>query len=392
VRIVADRNIPYVAEAFAAFGEVVVLPAAAIQRGSVRDADVLLIRSTVRADAALLDGSRVRFVGTATIGFDHVDVAYLAARGIAWSAAPGSNADSVRQWWAQALLTECARRGVDPSSLTIGIVGVGAVGSRIERFCRALGPAPLLCDPPRARRESTASFVDLDHLLSSCDVVTLHVPLDRTSADATFHLIDAGRLALLRRGAWLINTSRGEVVDTPALERALTSARLAALLDVYEHEPTPAPSLVAACALATPHIAGHSLDGKAAATPHLRAALAGLMSEYSLTNPRGSLGAAGLVSEYSLTLPEPEVRRVAVETGGKSDTEVVLEVMRRLWRIEDDDAAMREMVRERDAAGAFRGYRERYAVRREPKVLSVELVPRRASAERWLCALDVTLV
>src|SRR5438094_2654308 len=216
LRIVADRNIAFAAEAFAPLGDVVTLPSAELTREAVRDADLLLVRSTVKVGAPLLDGSRVRFVATATIGIDHLDIAWLDGRGIAWASAPGSNADSVLEWWAAALLTVAERRGVELGGLRVGVVGAGAVGGRVERFCRALGIAPLICDPPRAAREGGAGFVSLDELLRAADVVTLHVPL----APDTRRLLDERRLAALKPGAWLVNASRGGVVDGAALARA----------------------------------------------------------------------------------------------------------------------------------------------------------------------------
>ena len=371
MRILADRNIPYVKEAFAPLGDVEVVSADGIVPGAVKDAELLLVRSTVRVDRALLEGSRVRFVGTATIGFDHLDLDALSALRVAWAAAPGSNAASVAQWWASALLTSCERRGVDPARLTIGIVGVGAVGSLIERFARALtGRAPLLCDPPRARREGGA-FVGLDPILAGCDVVTLHVPLERTGEDATFRLLDARRLEAMRAGAWLVNASRGEVVDGEALFGALAAGRVEALLDVYPAEPRPSPELISRAMIATPHIAGHSLDGKAQGTLDLYRAACRFLDRRP---------------EWQPPLPPPPAP-VPVATAGLADAAIALTALRTLWRIEDDDAAMRRIVTAPDPARAFREYRSSYPIRREPKVLSVALAPPRASAAALLQSL-----
>ncbi len=265
MRIVADRNISLVEDAFAELGEVVAVPSAAIDRARVAEADLLLVRSTVRVDEALLAGSRVRFVATATIGTDHLDVKYLEQSGIAWASAPGSNAPSVAEWWTAALLAAAQQKSRDPFGLRYGIVGVGNVGSRVEKVARAFGEVRL-CDPPRARREA-GDFVALDDLLPEVDVLTLHVPLERTGPDRTIDLIDARRLARLPRGAWVINAARGDVLDGDALLLALESGAVgAALLDVWAREPTPDRRLVTAATIATPHIAGHSLDGKVAGT------------------------------------------------------------------------------------------------------------------------------
>jgi erythronate-4-phosphate dehydrogenase len=285
MKIVADRNIPFVEEAFASFGEVQVLPGSAITADAVRDAKMLLCRSTIRVGAPLLEGSRVRFVATATIGTDHLDLAWLAQRGITWASAPGSNADSVVQWFAAALL----ELGLDLGRTRIGVIGAGNVGRRIARLAALLAEVsaaapPLICDPPRARAEGPGGspflappgegrggFVPLEELLAGSDLVTLHVPLERSGPDATLGLVDAARLGLMREGAVLVNASRGEVIDEPAVVAA--RGRLGALvLDVFAGEPRPSPDLIAACTLATPHIAGHSLDGKINGTRMIYAA------------------------------------------------------------------------------------------------------------------------
>jgi erythronate-4-phosphate dehydrogenase len=380
MRIVADRNIAFVEAAFARLGEVVALPSAELTREAVRDAELLLVRSTVKVGPALLDGSRVRFVGTATIGIDHLDTAWLDERGITWASAPGSNADSVLEWWAQALLGACEQRGVELESRRVGIVGVGAVGGRVERFCRALGIEPARCDPPRARREGAGGFTSLDELVGACDVLTLHVPLARAGEDATFHLIDERRLRALAPGAWLVNASRGEVVDGAALERAFSAsasasasagapAPAAALLDVFEGEPSPAPSLVDGCALATPHIAGHSLDGKANGTEQLHRAACAFLGVAPWWTARAAL--------------EPPANPIlSIATDGKSDEAIVLAALRAAWRVEHDDAALRAMVRldPDDRGDAFRRYREHYAPRRELRAFTVELRPHRERA------------
>ncbi|HEX4462716.1 MAG TPA: 4-phosphoerythronate dehydrogenase, partial [Polyangia bacterium] len=250
MRIVADANISYVQDAFGPLGDVITLRSSEITRDAVRDADFVLTRSTVKVNEALLAGSRVRFVATATIGIDHIDGAWLDAAGIRWASAPGSNADSVVQWFAAAVA-----RVPNLAARRLGIVGVGNVGKRIERLWRALDvPPPLLCDPPRARAEgpnNDAGFVTLDEILARCDLVTFHVPLTKSGADATVDLVDARRL---RPDAWLVNACRGEVLDSAS---ALAIAN-PILLDVFAGEPSPDPALVARALIATPHIAGHS--------------------------------------------------------------------------------------------------------------------------------------
>jgi erythronate-4-phosphate dehydrogenase len=297
------------------------------------------VRSTVKVNAALLAGSRVRFVGTATIGIDHLDTAWLDGAGIRWASAPGSNADSVVQWFAGALamVPDVARR-------QLGIVGVGNVGGRIERLWRALDvPPPLLCDPPRARAEGAAGFVGLDEIMARCDLVTLHVPLVRHGEDATVHLLDARRL---RPGAWLINACRGEVL---ANETALAPDN-PLILDVYEGEPRPDPRLVARARLATPHIAGHSLDGKAKGTQMIYEAACAFLKITPTWSPRESL--------------PPAPARIVVQCR-QDGVAAALEAVAAGYDPAADDQALRAIVAAGDDGTAFRRYRERYPERRE---------------------------
>jgi erythronate-4-phosphate dehydrogenase len=279
-RIVADANIPAVGAAFGPLGSVRRIPGREIDRAAVRDADVLLVRSVTPVDAALLDGTAVRFVGSATAGTDHVDARALAALGVAFAHAPGSNATSVVEWVLAALLATAAERGGGLAGRTLGVVGAGQVGGRLVPRARALGMDVVACDPPLAAaaeaRGEHHAYVPLDALLRRSDVVTLHTPLTAPGASAwpTRGLIGAGALAEMRPGAWLVNAARGGVVDGPALRGALERGRLAdALLDVWPGEPAPDPDLVARARWATPHVAGYSLDGKVAGTAALARAL-----------------------------------------------------------------------------------------------------------------------
>jgi erythronate-4-phosphate dehydrogenase len=359
MRIVADANIPYVRDAFAPLGDVVTMPSAELTRDNVRDADLLLVRSTVKVNAALLDGSRVRFVATATIGIDHLDTAFLDGAGIRWASAPGSNADSVVQWFAAAMT-----RVRDVAHRQLGIVGVGNVGLRIERLWRALDVAPpLLCDPPRARREGGA-FVALDEILARCDLVTLHVPLTHDGQDATFGLLDA---RTLRRDAVLVNSCRGEVLDT---ERALAVDNTL-LLDVFAGEPTPDPRLVARAAIATPHIAGHSLDGKANGTKMIYDAACAFLGVAPTWIARESLPPP----------PAPIVVR-------RRDDGVLaaLEAVAAGYDPSADDSALRKMSGD---GAAFRRYRENYPERRELDGRVVKMAAPLVDAIRMLNAYGV---
>ncbi|MBK8575981.1 MAG: 4-phosphoerythronate dehydrogenase [Elusimicrobia bacterium] len=297
VKIVVDENIPHAAEAFGALRTVQAVPAESISPGLIRDADALVVRSVTPVSRSLLEGSRIRFVASATTGFDHMDVDYLNSRGIAFAAAPGCNAESVADYVMAALLALHRRKKVQLDRALVGIVGSGRIGGRVAQRLEGLGVKTLLNDPPLARQTPDSRFRPLDDLMA-CDIVTLHTPLTQKNqwtdpscpqgpahsvqpgidgrpvpagesrltqgdVDATFHLFDENRIARMKSGSVLINTARGGVVDTFALKKALQSGRLAgAVLDVWEGEPTVDAELLALVDLGTPHIAGLSWDGR----------------------------------------------------------------------------------------------------------------------------------
>lgn len=277
MRLVVDSAIPYARPYAERLGACSFLPAAEITPDVVRDADALVVRTRTRCDAALLEGSRVQFVATATIGYDHLDTAYLKSRNIEWANCPGCNAAAVRQY-VEGCLQQLHRAGyvsLAPST-TIGIVGIGHVGTLVESLCRQLGLRVLRCDPPREDRGETG-FCDLRTIAREADIVTFHVPLDEGGKYKTLHMADDAFFALLReagRRPALINCSRGEVVDTDSLIRALDNGIVsAAAIDTWENEPGISRTLLQRAFIATPHIAGYSLEGKLRATQMAFAAL-----------------------------------------------------------------------------------------------------------------------
>jgi len=377
MRIVADENIPYVNEAFGQFGDVITLPGRTIDAASVRDADILLVRSITKVNASLLEGSAVRFVGTATIGTDHVDEEYLRSKGIAFASAPGSNANSVAEYVVAALLTLASTRNFSLKGKTIGVVGVGNCGSRVAKKALALEMRVLLNDPPLQRQTGDEKFRPLDELLSA-DILTLHVPLTYEGIDATHHLVDETFLSKLRPHCILVNTSRGAVVDGHALASALGSGTIAgAVLDVWENEPNIDLGLLDRVDLGTSHIAGYSLDGKSNATAMMyRAACEFLGVEAKW--------------EISSSLPRPYCERIEITcegrpdsgrcrddrhggtptpftTGGRSDEDVIADTVRRVYDIRKDDAALRELRRvdPGERGDFFDHLRKEYPVRRE---------------------------
>lgn len=270
MRIIVDDKIPFIRPALTQLAnEVRYLPGSSITASDVKDADVLIVRTRTRCDRQLLQGSKVRFIATATIGFDHLDTDFLRSAGITWVNAPGCNASSVAQYVHSCLLLLARDCGLDLTHTTVGLIGVGHVGKAITEVLRPLGVRILLNDPPREHAEGKAAgpFHSLQTLQEQCDILSFHTPLVRQGQWPTFHLADEAFLHHLPGRPYLINTSRGEVVDNAALERALDEGIIRqAIIDTWENEPHIRLGLLQKAYLATPHIAGYSADGKANAT------------------------------------------------------------------------------------------------------------------------------
>lgn len=257
MKVIIDRAIPYIQGILEPYAEVLYRDGRNFSPEEVRSADVLVIRTRTRCDEALLAGSRVRMIATATIGFDHIDLKYCASHGIEVVTAAGCNAAGVLQWVAASLALLSAREGWQPHQQTLGIVGVGNVGSLVEQAARAWGFRVLRCDPPRKQREG-GDFLPLEEVVAGADIVTFHTPLD----SSTYHMIDDSLIALMPPTGTIINASRGEVASTEALLKA--SQRLC--IDVWEREPNINLALLEKAFIATPHIAGYSAQGKANAS------------------------------------------------------------------------------------------------------------------------------
>lgn len=265
--IVIDDKIPFIRGILEPYANVHYLAPAEIDRAAVHDADLLIIRTRTRCNADLLDGSRCRFIGTATIGYDHIDVDYCRRNHIEWINAPGCNAASVAQYITAALLRHAEKEGVDLTTKCIGIVGVGHVGRQVETHCRRLGMQVLLNDPPRAEKEGNEHFVTLDEIARRCDYITFHTPLTREGAHPTYHLADASFFEKLHRRPVIINAARGGVIDERCLLDAYDNGTVGDLIiDCWEGEPHISIELLHKAFIGTPHIAGYSADGKANAT------------------------------------------------------------------------------------------------------------------------------
>ncbi len=267
LHIVADDAVVMAREAFEPLGRLTIRPSGGIHPADLAGADALVVRSGTRVDAALLEGTPVRFVGAATSGTDHIDVGWLASRGITFAAAAGCNAQAVAEYVLAALLVVSRRLARPLAGLSLGVVGCGHVGSRVARIGRALDMRVLECDPPLAEATGDPRFIALDELLARADVLSLHVPLTTSGRWATAGMLNVERISRIRNGAVFVNTARGGVADDAALAAARRDGRLAALvIDVWSGEPEVNPELLATADLLTPHIAGHSIEGRVAGT------------------------------------------------------------------------------------------------------------------------------
>lgn len=267
IKIIVDDKIPFIRNIFEPCAEVLYLPPVQITQDMVADADALVIRTRTKCDERLLSGSSVRFIGTATIGTDHIDIPYCEGQGITWKNAPGCNAESVAQYVSSVLARFSIRDGFKLHDKTIGIVGVGHVGSRVEQVCRILGMKVLLNDPLREEAEGSGLFVSLQEIERECDIISFHTPLTYTGNFPSFHLADDVFFSRLRKRPIIINAARGEVVDTCALLNAFDEKLINdAVIDCWEGEPNIDLRLLDRVYVATPHIAGYSADGKANAT------------------------------------------------------------------------------------------------------------------------------
>lgn len=379
MQLVADENIPLLDEFFAGFGQIRRLPGRGIDAAAVADAELLLVRSVTRVDRALLEGSAVRFVGTCTIGTDHLDLAYFAKAGIGWASAPGCNARGVVDYVLGSLLLLAEQQGVALATRTYGVVGAGEVGARVVEVMRGLGWRVLVCDPPRQLAEG-GDFVSLEQLLAECDVLSLHTPLERGGAQPTHHLLDARRLARLKPGAWLINASRGAVVDNPALRELLKQrGDLQVVLDVWEGEPQVDVELAGLCRIATPHIAGYSLDGKLRGTAQIYQALC------------AHLGCTPTVNLDEL-MPLPWLAELSLDASA-DPAWALATLCRAVYDPRRDDADFRRSLPGDTLSqrAAFDALRKHYPMRREIDGLSVKLQGDAPQLAQMVKALGATL-
>lgn len=379
MRILADENIPLIEPFFAEYGEIRRMPGRSINKAAVAGADVLLVRSVTRVDRELLEGSAVRFVGTCTIGTDHLDIDFFEESGISWASAPGCNARGVVDYVLGSLLALAEGEGADLGKRRYGVVGAGEVGGRLVEVLRGLGWDVRVCDPLRQARE-LGEFVGLDEVLAECDVISLHTPLTLDGEHSTFHLLDRTRLEQLRPGTWLINASRGAVVDNAALREQLAMRPdIQAVLDVWEGEPQADVELAELCWIATPHIAGYSLDGKLRGTAQIYEAFC---------------ATKGLEPKIELVdlIPSAPLRGLSFDASAQPD-ELLTTICRSVYDPRRDDAAFRRSLSlsEEERRAAFDQLRKQYPPRREIDGLQVEIAGDQPRLEKIVRALGAIL-
>lgn len=348
MKIVADENIPYLQECFGQSAEVVALNGRNITHADLQDAKALIVRSVTPVTRELLSGTPVQFVGSCTIGIDHVDTDFLDEKGIAFASAPGSNADSAAQYTLSAILALEKRHHFKLTDKTIGIVGYGNVGSRLEALLDALDVNSVIYDPLLQDRGRTG-LSSLDDVLQA-DIISFHVPLTRTGKYPTYKMINADLLESMNPEAMLINCARGDIIDTAALTQDISQHGRKVVLDVWPNEPRIDELLLSMVQIATPHIAGYSFDGKLRGTEMVYEAFCKAM-ELDCQPPQ-------------LDIPQPDAIVIPEEA---TLLEALEQATLRSYHILEDDTALRELLNEpRAEQGAFFDHlRKNYPVRRE---------------------------
>ncbi len=348
------------------YAEIEYYPGNKITSSVVKNADALVIRTRTKCNRDLLNGSEVKFISSATIGFDHIDTDYCEKKGIKWTNAPGCNSSSVQQYVAAALVYLSGKYNFSMNKRTIGIVGVGHVGTKIVKLAEYVGMTVLLNDPPRVRNEGLCGFVSLEGIVRDCDIITFHVPLNMTGEDKTYHMIDENFLKKVNPGTFIINTSRGEVAETGALKEVLRSGRVAgAVVDVWEGEPDIDVGLLDLVDIGTPHIAGYSADGKANGTTMSVQALSKFFN-------------LGIDNWKPINIPLPENTIISIKNNYGFTEKIISEAIAKTYDIDGDDMRLRQ------SPETFEKQRADYPLRREFNSYSVKMDRKDRDVERIL--------
>ncbi len=330
MKIVTDSNIPFIRGVLEPYAEIEYTEGSRIDRSMLTDADAMLIRSRTICNSELLEGTPVKFIGTATIGTDHIDLDWCRQAGIECAGAPGCNAASVMQYIASSLAYLVTKYGLDPAETTVGLIGIGNVGSRVAKMTEAFGFRVLLNDPPRQRDEGDRGFSAVSEITDKSDILSIHVPLTHEGPDKTFRMIDKQFLSGLKEGAIIINTSRGEVIEEKALLDYLKLNRLkAAILDVWSKEPHINLQLLDITDTGTPHIAGYSLEGKARGA----AMIVDRLAEHF------KLPLAGWDPE---PLPSPDNHVIDISAFKGDDHHIISRAILHTYNVKDDSAMLKK--------------------------------------------------
>lgn len=376
IKIIADNKIPFLKGVLEPYCNIEYMSPAQITRESLNGADALIIRTRTKCNAQLLEGTGVKFIATATIGHDHINAEYCSKNNIKWVNAPGCNSASVNQYITSALLSFQERLDIKLSDMTIGIIGVGNVGSKIEKTAGLLGMKVLLNDPPRFRNENNPKFVPLDKIIESADIITFHVPLNKGGADNTFHLADKQFFSKLSKPVILINSSRGEVVEGDALKEAIKAGKItASVLDVWENEPGIDNELLRMVDIATHHIAGYSSDGKANGT----SVCVNAVSEFFNLGMRKNW--------YPENIPVPfDPTELIIDCSGLTIEKVVYMAVNHTYDIMFDDAELKRFPEN------FEKLRDYYRIRREFQAFKIVLQNSTPAAGKLLAAMGFDVI
>ncbi len=346
---------PLVKEAFSTIGEATILEGRTITANDLKDADIFATRSTTKVNKQLLAGSKIKFVGTATIGIDHMDTDYMENNGIKWCYSPGCNANSVSEYLVAGLLHLARKHNFTLEGKTIGVIGVGNVGKLVVEKAEALGMRVLQNDPPRERAEKGTQFVSIEQIIQESDIITVHVPLTKDGTDATYHLINSDFFSKTKANLIFIDAARGPIVDTPALIEAIDSGKVPyCIMDTWEGEPDLIQELLDKVDIGTPHIAGHSYEGKVQGTIMVFEQACEFFGIKSNWNPEPFM-------------PPPIVPELSIDAKGLEDEAVLEKLISQVYDIIADDNNLREIseLTGSNRKAHFDKLRKSYPMRRE---------------------------
>ncbi len=357
LNILIDENIAFAKNVFSTLGKLTLLPGREITPNTTKEKDVLIVRSITEVDEKLLEKSNVKFVGTATIGVDHLDTDYLKSKDIFYCNAPGSNSYSAAEYVLVSLLNLAVKHNFKLKDKSIGIIGVGNIGSKVETFTKALGMKVLLNDPPLKDKTNDDKYLPLKEALSA-DIITIHVPYTKKGKYKTYHLFDYNILNNLKTGTVLINTSRGSVVDNYVLTNILDNKKLITVLDVWENEPEINLNLLEKVDIGTPHIAGYSLDGKINGTKVIYEQLCNFLCQKPIWQ-----------------IEIPAISSNEIHFNYKDSIEkTLLSIINNVYNIKDDHSSLLKMLSSNN--NFFDGLRKNYKIRREFFNYYVLIVPK----------------